>query len=392
MQVDGGTAALRRRRVWEAARAAGHDALIIAGRGSPGEYGMYQYVTGARPPHRPAYAVLVSGGPLSVVVPTPAEAAALDERAVPVAGIGRGDAAATALADAVAAAGPLRSVGIAGLDEVVPVLVRDRLRALLPPDVALVDATGVVSRAKAVPDDDVITGLHVVAGMAERGLRRFRALARPGRSCRELAAEVERELWIAGACAGFAYVGPGEPTAAGSPAAPLRDGDLVTVVIEVAGPSGEWVEVGVLHGVGTLAPPARQLAAAALGALVAGADALRPGSRAGDVARAIERAIARTPLASGTAHGHGVGIDADEPVIEAADARPLRAGAGVALHPALQHRGRPAPCVINTYVVGADGAWPLLARPHALHTIGGKATTRRSSMTTPLQVAADGGT
>ena len=101
---------------------------------------------------------------------------------------------------------------------------------------------------------------------------------------------------------------------------PFEPGDLLTVFVEIVGPTGYWIELGRLVAVGELDAKREQLAETCLAAARAAEGELVAGRTAGDPARAIDAVAEAAGLRIGIWHGHGVGVDHDPPVITAADA------------------------------------------------------------------------
>ena len=126
-------------------------------------------------------------------------------------------------------------------------------------------------------------------------------------------------------------------------AEPFAEGDLITVYVEIVGPTGYWIELGAAGGARRSSTSDRaEVAAACLEAARDAEALLAAGRRAGEAAGAIDDVAARAGVRVGIWHGHGVGVDHDAPVITAGDATPLERDMVIALHPNFSHRRRAA--------------------------------------------------
>jgi len=353
----------RLRAVWSALEGEGLSALVVAGKGVIGQYGALEWCTGYVPVVRGAYAVATPGDQPALVLPTAADAWYARRRAgledVRVAGQGDllseyddlASGVAAVLTERDAAAG---RVGVVGLRHVVTTWEAERLAAALP-GVELVDVSAAAAAVKAVKDDGDIEELAAAAAIADAGFEAFLDELAPGRSGWELNAAIERAIRARGARDTLIFVSGGAYFLERPTSDPIRTGDLVTVFVELVGPTGAWVELGRLVAVGALDDERERLAEACLGAARAAEGSLVAGKVAGDPARAIDAVAADAGLRVGIWHGHGVGIDHDPPVITASDTTPLSRGMAIALHPNFSTADeRLGASVADTYVVG-DG-------------------------------------
>jgi hypothetical protein len=114
------------------------------------------------------------------------------------------------------------------------------------------------------------------------------------------AAGVEAVARGEGAELTLVYVSSGEFVARLPLARQLATTDVVTVFVEIAGPSGHWVELGAIVAM-PQASDAESIAGPCTAALRSGANALRPGVEAGCVAHAMTPLVCRRPSIWGTA-------------------------------------------------------------------------------------------
>jgi Xaa-Pro aminopeptidase len=360
----------RLERVWAALADEGLSALVVAGKGVIGSYGALEWCTGYVPVVRGAYAVATPGGEPALVLPTAADAWYARRRTgledVRVAGQGDilseyddlASGVAAVLAERDAAAG---RVGVVGLRHVVTTWEAERLAAALP-GAELVDVSTAVAAVKAVKDEAELEQLAAAAAIADAGFEAFLAELAPGRSGWELNAAVERTIRSRGARDALIFISGGAYFLERPGPEPIAAGELVTVLVELVGPTGAWVELGRLVAVGALDEEREWLAEACLEAARAAEGDLVAARTAGDPARAIDAVAADAGLRVGIWHGHGVGIDHDPPVITAADATPLARGMAIAVHPNFSTADeRLGASVADTYAIG-DGPPRRLSR------------------------------
>lgn len=367
--------ALRAKRVHEAMRGERLDGLIAYSRGHITQYGAVEFLTGYTPVARPAYAVLTAAGETVLIAPTPADrffAARLPGApSVILAGegdviSGRDDLVGTA-ADALRRDGrALRRVGVTGMRTMLPAGELEALRAALP-DVELVDADSLLAGVKSIKDEREIEELQATAQIADAGFFAAQRALQVGASDAEVGAAIRGEIFARGARDALVFVSA-EPFFLCFPQGRrFRDGDLVTIYVEVVGPSGYWVEVGGLLALGSPAAEQLRVAEAALSAASEIERMLRPGATAGALARVAEQLAEREGLHSGLWHGHGVGVDHDGPVIAASDETELREGMVLAVHPNYSTADeRFGASVVDTYAIGPEGPRRLSAIPQEI--------------------------
>jgi Xaa-Pro aminopeptidase len=352
----------RLRRLWAALEGEGLDALVVAGKGLIGQYGALEWCAGYVPVVRGAYAVITPGAEPALVVTTAADAWYARRNTglgdVRVAGQGdilsEYDDPASGVAAALAArAADTGRIGVAGLRHVMSSWEAARLAAALP-GAELVDVSAQVGAVKAVKDPDDVIELRATAAIADSAFDAFLERLAPGATGWELSGEIERAIRSSGARDALVFVSAGPYFLERPSAAPVREGDLVTVFIEIVGPSGYWVELGRLVGVGELDDERAALAATCLAAARAAEAELVAGRRACDPARAIDTVAESAALRVGIWHGHGVGVDHDPPVITSADETPFVPAMVLSVHPNFSTADeRLGASVADTYVVGA---------------------------------------
>jgi len=344
-------------RLWAALADERLDALVVAGKGLIGQYGMLEWCAGYVPVVRGAYAVLTPGAQPALVVPTAADAwyARRNTGLTEVRVAGQGDILseyddpASAVAALVPATG---RIGVAGLKHVMTSWEAERLAAVLP-QAELVDVSAQVAMVKAVKDPEDIDELKATAAIADDAFEAFLERVKPGVSGWKLNGEIERAVRSRGGRDALIFISAGAYFLERPAADLVLTGDLLTVFVEIVGPTGYWIELGRLVAMGRLDRERARLADRCLAAARTAEESLSAGRAASDPARAIDAVAEAAGLRVGIWHGHGVGVDHDPPVITAADATELVPGMVISIHPNFSTADeRVGASVADTYVVG----------------------------------------
>lgn len=356
------------------------DGLVVPSRGHVTQYGDVEFLTGYTPVARMAYAVLTRAGRGPVLIaPTPADRwfAARQPDAPEVRTAGGGDllsgsddlpgVVAAVLAEEGVAGG---RIGVTGMRALLPVGEHEALRRALP-DAELVDAGALLGRAKLLKEAVELVELRRTVALADAGFAAARRALAPGVTDAEVHGAIREAVFARGARDALVFVSAEPYFLSWSQGRRFREDDLVTVFVEVVGPTGYWVEVGGIVALGTPQPEGRRVAEACLEAARRAEAQLRPGATAGDVARAIDAVAAEGGLRSGLWHGHGVGVDHDGPVVTAPDATPLQAGMVLSVHPNFSTADeRHGASVADTYAITETGAERLSAVPQGILEAG----------------------
>jgi Xaa-Pro aminopeptidase len=203
--------------------------------------------------------------------------------------------------------------------------------------------------------------------IADAGVIAARRALRPGATEAEVGAAMREAVFARGSRDALIFASAQPYFTSWTSDRRFRSGDLATVYVEIVGPTGYWVEVGAMIALGSPDPEEMRVAEACLEAARCAEVHLRPGSTAGEVARAIDAVAARERLHSGLWHGHGVGVDHDSPVITAADDTPLAAGMVLAVHPNFSTADElHGSSTVDTYVITDDGARRLSCVPQRI--------------------------
>ncbi len=232
------------------------------------------------------------------------------------------------------------------------------------PGLELVRAPGLVERLRMVKDDTEVAALRAACAAADTALAGLLGQGGlyPGRTEREIAADLEVRLRAAGA-AGPSFetivaAGPNSAVPHHRPTdAELRPGDLVKVDFGalVDGYHSDMTRTVVL---GPAAAWQRELYDLVAAAQAAGRAALRVGSEVRAVDSAARDVIAAAGRGSEFPHGlgHGVGLEIHEaPALSQAGNGRIAAGMTVTVEPGVYLAGRGGIRIEDTLVVRPDG-------------------------------------
>jgi hypothetical protein len=247
-------------RLWKALAGDDLAGLVVAGKGLIGQYGTLEWCAGYVPVVRGAYAVLTPGAEPALVVTTAADGwyARRNTGLAEVRVAGQGDILseyddpAAGVAAALAARGvDAGRIGIAGLRHVLTGWEAEQLAAALP-GLELVDVSAQVGAVKAVKEPEDVAELRATAAIADTAFEAFLERLAPGVTGWELNGEIERVLRTRGTRDALIFISGGAYFLERPSADPVRAGDLLTVFVEIVGPTGYWIELGRLVAVGEL--------------------------------------------------------------------------------------------------------------------------------------------
>jgi Xaa-Pro aminopeptidase len=259
------------------------------------------------------------------------------------------------------------TIGLLGLTEMSHAFGCALARAL--PHARLVDATDLVDAIKVVKSEEERRAIHATAVLQDGAMEAALLAIRPGVRERDVAAAAVRWSMEQGSDHGTYMVGsgpPGRPAPPHPPAAQQRvieRGDVVTLLIENAGPEGYYAELGRTAVVGRAPAELVDELQFAMAAQRATLERLVPGTPCADVweaHNAFMRQHGRPEEAR--IHCHGQGYDlVERPLARFDEPMAVAEGMCMACHPAYAARGIWS-WVCDNVIVGADGPGPRLHR------------------------------
>jgi Xaa-Pro aminopeptidase len=262
-----------------------------------------------------------------------------------------------------------KRIGVYGLDHIMAV--RD-YRGLEAGPAEVVAWEEGFDTARAVKSEEELAGVRESMRINEAGFWAVHAAYRPGHTQAELMAEAERVFTARGVgrlTMDMVLTGKG---GAAAPEFKFPDhehgidaGDMLLYGLEVAGPSGHWVELSRPLCAGEPSEATRSALDAYLEYYEAAQKTLRDGATAHDVHRAVSAPFRERGFSLGHVTGHSIGMTMIEfpRVGEGVDV-PLRENMVVSTHP---HAITPdeSSCLYmqDTWRVGRDGGEPLSSVP-----------------------------
>src|ERR1700730_13249531 len=276
-------------------------------------------------------------------------------------------------------------VGGARLDRVANAHIAAAPRRFLPRWLAdatqnfkLDDATALVDRLLMHKSAGEIAAVRRAAQIADEAYIEFLRAVRPGRRQYEIVADIEAHLRRNGCPDNFMIIGSGGKDVFGmTPPSERRiaAGDLVTTELTPA-VEGYFAQICRTLVVGTRTEAQRRAFAVFVEALEAGTPALRPGVRAGDVAKAENDVFRKYGLGEYTTsrwtrvRGHGMGLFADSKphILEDVDTV-LEPGMALIVHPNTYHPEAGYIVLGDAVVVTETGAEVLCKTPRQLFEV-----------------------
>jgi Xaa-Pro aminopeptidase len=237
-------------------------------------------------------------------------------------------------------------------------------------------ATPVLRRLRMIKDAAEIAALREAGAAIDRVHARMAEWLRPGRTEREVAADIAHAIVAEGhAAADFVIVGSG-PNGA-DPHHEVSDrviGAGETVVVDIGGPvaSGYNSDSTRTYATGEVGSDTSAAFDALERAQRAAVDAVRPGATAESVDAAARRVLEDAGLADRFIHrtGHGIGLSVhEEPYIVAGNALVLEPGMTFSIEPGIYFPGEWGARIEDIVAVTAEGVESLNTRPHALTAV-----------------------
>ena len=354
--------------------AAGIDAMVL----TPGT--ALHYLTGyaAEVSERLTALVLPAAGDPLLLVPELERVGAAGAPAVraglELATWGETEDPAARVADRLSAGGAAPSV--VAVDDAMQARQSLRLAAALPAARQVLAGT-VLDPLRLVKTPGELAELRAAGAAIDRVHARVGEWLRPGRTEREVGADIAAAIGREHASVEFVIVGSGPNGASphhGVSDRRIRSGDTVVVDIGGALPSGYMSDCTRTYAVGTPDPEFLALYAVLQRAQAAAVDAVRPGATTGDVDAAARGPIAEAGYGESFTHrtGHGIGLDVHEPpwVVGGTDTV-LVPGMAFSVEPGIYLPDRFGARIEDIVLVTGDGVEPVNTRTHDLVVLPG---------------------
>jgi len=235
------------------------------------------------------------------------------------------------------------------------------------PGAKFVDATDPIDHLMAIKSPEEIELIKSVAALQDKAMDYVRKTIRPGKKEFEVFADAQYACSSQGSYRYVILVGSGRQGTAVSFLPPqyqnrtIQEGDQVSILIEVNGPSGLWTELG---RVITMGKPSQELQDAfgvALEAQKISLDLLKPGASpkdAWDANNAFLQKKGFAPERRAYAHGQGYHF-VERPLIRNDEPMKIRAGMNLTVHPTAASRTVWAGLTDN-YIITESGPGPCI--------------------------------
>jgi Xaa-Pro aminopeptidase len=235
------------------------------------------------------------------------------------------------------------------------------------PDVAVVDVTDEIDRVKAPKSAEEIGLIEATAVLQDQVFAEVCDFIRPGRTDREVMAFAEAVGRRLGSDQGI-YLGCSAPM--GSPsrfkgrhfqARALAQGDHLSILIEINGPGGIYLEIARTMVLGAADDHLLQAFENVRAAQDYSLSLMKPGAKPAEIFAAHNRWMAEQGLPEETrlfAHGQGCEM-VERPLIRQDETLPLAEDMLLAVHPGYDD-GRVFAVICDNYMIGEDGPGPCL--------------------------------
>lgn len=342
--------------------AAGVDALLIHGNGSPDGMGLVRWLTNARAWAGRFFVILARDDPDPWVLSHSSYQAAWTRAAVagrPDRVEGPADLTARTAQLLCAASGPGGPIGVVGLRRMT-LAEHAGLTAALDGR-PLIDLTPSFDALRLRKSPAEVAAFRENGAILAEAMAVFGRTARVGASCAEASAAAEAAVRRHGGFWGRAKTsfGPSPYTIPVDPDRSFRADDLVTFELVYESPHGYWTEMTAQFAFAPLPAETAALYDAYRDAFEAARRAARPGATLGAVAAATDAVIAGRGYAVGGKHTpdcHSIGLDGgDGPGSIAAPETVIEAGMVLSMHPGTQLADGRAFLVSDNVLVGEEG-------------------------------------
>ena len=230
------------------------------------------------------------------------------------------------------------------------------------PEAKFVEATDQIDQIKAIKSPEEIELIVRTAEMQDLAIEHLRKAIRPGRRDFEIFAEAQYAMVMQGSEQQLILVGSSPP---GTPARwqfrhfmnrEIKEGDQVSVLIEVNGPGGLYTEIGRLFSIGKPLQEWQDAFGVAVEAQEVTLNLLKPGANPKDIWDANNEFLQEKGyLPERRLYAHGQGYDlVERPLIRDDEPMQIKAGMNITVHPCAITENLWA-TVCDNYLVTEDG-------------------------------------
>ena len=233
--------------------------------------------------------------------------------------------------------------------------------------VKFVDATDQIDQLMVIKSPEEIELIKSVAALQDKAMEHVKKVARPGMRDFEIATEVQYACAKQGSYRYVILVGSGRPGTPVSFLPPhlqnrmIQEGDQLSLLIEVNGPSGQWTELGRVISFGKPSQELQDAFGAALQAQKVSLDLLKPGANPKDIWDANNAFLEKKgyfPEKRAYAHGQGYHF-VERPLIRNDEPMKIKAGMNITVHPSAANKTVWAG-ITDNYIVTESGPGPCI--------------------------------
>jgi Xaa-Pro aminopeptidase len=223
------------------------------------------------------------------------------------------------------------------------------------------DATPILEELRMIKSAGEQELVWTAATLADLSFRVLAEALRPGRTEREVMADVDRALLAGGAEDIFHLFSarPGNLFPYTFTDRVIEKGDIVVMNTELSGPGGYWVQMVRMSFVGGRPKSGVEAMYDALVGVQSEIESqLRPGRMVGDVAAWVRNKIKESGFDAGVHFGHCLGLDVVErPLVHLDEEMVLRPGMVITVHPQFVSRAEEATVWLgDTYLINENGS------------------------------------
>lgn len=230
-----------------------------------------------------------------------------------------------------------------------------------------VDATDQIDQLMVIKSPEEIELIKSVAALQDVAMEHVRKSIRPGRRDFEIAAEAQYSCALQGSYRYVILIGSGRPGTAVAFLPPhfqnrtIQEGDQISVLIEVNGPSGLWTELGRVFSIGKPSQELQDAFGVAFEAQKISLDLLKPGANPKEVWDANNTFLEGKgyfPERRAYAHGQGYHF-VERPLIRNDEPMIIKSGMNLTVHPTAANN-RVWAGITDNYIITESGAGPCI--------------------------------
>ena len=227
---------------------------------------------------------------------------------------------------------------------------------------SFINATREIFNLRMIKSEEEQSFVRQSARIADHTFARIKEIAQAGLRESDIYAEMNASMWREGVESIFSPMGSGHFPMSLS----LSPSDRVlspkdSLLIEITPRfQGYYSQLTVAHPLQAPSPKMGKFLDTAFAAQKAGLDVMKPGNRAGDVARAMKDVVERSGYLFPFRGGHSMGHDLDEPpAIVSEDETILKPGMTIVVHPSVMDEKGDGVFIGDSYLVN-DTGWERL--------------------------------